>query len=48
MKSFIYGCNVFYPAKWQFQNPCEDKKILDQKEKFVSGYPKSPSSPTPT
>ena len=24
MKSFIYGRNVFYPAKWQFQNPCED------------------------
>ena len=35
MKSFIYECNVFYPAKWQFQNPYEDylwtKKILDQK-----------------
>ena len=24
MKNFIYRCNVFYPAKWQFQNPCED------------------------
>ena len=27
---------------------CEQKKILDQKLKFVSGYPKPPSSPTPT
>ena len=24
MKNFINRCNVFYPAKWQFQNPCED------------------------
>ena len=24
IRSFIYGWYVFYPAKWQFKNPCED------------------------
>ena len=40
MKIFIYRCNVFYPAKWQFQNYLWIN--------FASGYSKSPSSPTPT